>query len=128
MIQATSKGESYIKRIEVPESKDEGLLKDIVDMGVPVSVLELSRMSKMSTNRVTGIVKNLRRAGMVEIEPDSFAGKAAAGVLKGIKRAAASPRSVDGAKVQRIVLGNPDTVFGTRKTSQEEKEVLEGRR
>lgn len=126
MIQATLKGEHYIKRLDAPETKEEVLLTEIVDMGVPVSVLELSHMSKMSTNRVEGIVRNLRRSGLIEVEPDSFAGKTAAGVLRGLKKVARSSQSMDGNKLDRIILGDTNLLFGTPKVKREEREVLRG--
>lgn len=130
MIQATSKGEHYMARIEQPESTDEALLAEVVQMGVPVSVMELSRMSKMSTNKVKEIANRLRRHGLIEVTPDSTAGKAVVVASRVLGNIARSARSVDGAKLHRIVVGDTNALLGTprKKPNQEEKEVLEGRR
>lgn len=124
MITVTSKGESYMAQIETPENEEEALLKAIVNMGAPASIEELHRVTNMSTTKCEKLTKRLRKHGMVAITPDSFAGKAAVVLARGVKHISESSRRVDSAKLHRLAFGNPNTVPIHKRHPREEREVL----
>jgi hypothetical protein len=134
MIQATLKGEHYIKRIETPETPEETLLAEIVDIGAPTSMQELTRLTKMSTKKCEQLVKRLAKAGMIEIEPDNVALRALSSVIRKIQQTDKDrPKESASTKFRRYAIGNTRAILGTPKglfTPKQrrfEERVLHGR-